>query len=222
MKEKVFTTKNVVLIGMFGALAAVLMYFQISVPFAPPFYKIDFGDVPGLIGGFAMGPVAGIFITLVKIMIKLLIQGTTTMYVGDLGNFLGSVSFIIPAAMIYQHKKTKKTAWIALGAGAIVMVCWSVIGNCFITLPFYGKVAFDGIENIIAMGTAVNPGITNLFTFVIYAIVPFNLLKGAIVAFVTAALYKKVSVVIRMAQPEKQQKKAAVMKLEAGRKEAEA
>lgn len=213
MKEKVLTTKNVVLIGMFGALAAVLMFFQISVPFAPPFYKIDFSDVPGLIGGFALGPVAGIFITLVKILIKLLTQGTDTMYVGELGNFLGSVSFIIPAALIYQHRKTKKMAFVALGAGAVVMVCWSIIGNCYITLPFYGKVAFDGIENIIAMGTAVNSRITSLFTFVIYAIVPFNLLKGTVVAFVTAVLYKRVSVIIRMAQPVEPRKKAVSAKL---------
>ena len=209
-KNPVLTTKNVVLIGMFGALAAVLMYFQISVPFAPPFYKIDFSDVPGLIGGFAMGPIAGIFITLVKILIKLLLQGTSTMYVGELGNFLGSVSFIIPAALIYKHHKTKHTAYIALAVGVVVMVCWSIIGNCFITLPFYGKVAFNGIENIIAMGTKVNPRITNLMTFVIYAIVPFNFLKGIVVSIVTTLLYKRVRVIIRMAQPVGQKKQGVV------------
>lgn len=195
--EKTLNVRNVVLIGMFGALAAVLETFQISVPFAPPFYKLDFAETPILIGAFALGPVPALFMELVKTLLKLLIKGTTTMYVGDLANFIGSAMFILPAALLYQRKKTRKTAMIGLVLSVITAVAGAVIINCFVTLPLYAKLAFGGIENIIAMGTKVNPAITDIYTFAIFAIVPFNLLKCGLNAGITAVLYKRVSVILR-------------------------
>lgn len=91
-QKKRLSVKTVVLIGMFGALAAVLETFQIPVPFAPPFYKLDFAETPIMIGAFALGPVPAILMELVKNLLKILINGTTTMYVGDLGNFIGGCS----------------------------------------------------------------------------------------------------------------------------------
>lgn len=197
MKQKdVFTVRNLVLIAMFSALAAVLETIQVPVPFAPPFYKLDFAELPVLIGGFSMGPVSAVMIAVVKNLLKILINGTSTYYVGELGNIIGSCMFSVPAALIYSRHKTKKTAMISLGVGIVCAIIGAIFVNCFITLPFYAKVAFGGIENIIAMGTAVNPSITNLFTFAIFAIVPFNLLKCGLNALVTALVYKHVSVII--------------------------
>lgn len=210
MKEnKVLSIKNVVLIGMFGALSAVLMLFQISVPFVPPFYKVDFSEVPVLIGGFAMGPAAGVLIELVKIILKIVTQGSDTMYVGELANFLSGISFVIPAAIIYKLKRTRRGSWMALTAGVACMVGSSVIFNVYLTLPFYGKVAFGGIENIIAMGSALNANITGMMSFVIFAIVPFNLIKCVAVAVITSLLYKRVSIIIRMSEPVKRKKAMA-------------
>ena len=95
-QKKRLSVKTVVLIGMFGALAAVLETFQIPVPFAPPFYKLDFAETPIMIGAFALGPVPAILMELVKNLLKILINGTTTMYVGDLGNFIGGLCFQPP------------------------------------------------------------------------------------------------------------------------------
>lgn len=195
-QNKVLSVRNRVLIAMFSALAAVLETIQVAVPFAPPFYKLDFAELPVLIGGFAMGPAQAALIAIVKNLLKLLLNGTSTYYVGELGNIIGSCMFSVPAALIYRRHKTKKTAMVALAAGVICAIVGAVFVNCAITLPFYAKVAFGGIENIIAMGTKINPAVTNLYTFAIFMIVPFNLVKCGLNAIVTALVYKHVSVII--------------------------
>lgn len=195
-QNKVLSVRNLVLIAMFSALAAVLETIQVAVPFAPPFYKLDFAELPVLIGGFAMGPAQAALIAIVKNLLKLLLNGTSTYYVGELANIIGSCMFAVPAALIYRGNKTKKTAMIALVVGVICAIVGAVFVNCAITLPFYAKVAFGGIENIIAMGTKINPAVTNLYTFAILMIAPFNLVKYGLNAIVTALVYKHVSVII--------------------------
>ena len=174
-QKKRLSVKTVVLIGMFGALAAVLETFQIPVPFAPPFYKLDFAETPIMIGAFALGPVPAILMELVKNLLKILINGTTTMYVGDLGNFIGGCAFVLPASILYQKHRTRKMAMAGLGLSVFTGVLTAIVVNCFLTLPLYANLMFGGIENIISMGTAINPAITNLPTFAVFAIVPFNL-----------------------------------------------
>lgn len=200
-QNKTLSVKNVVLIGMFGALAAVLETFQISVPFAPPFYKLDFAETPIMIGAFALGPVPAILMELVKNILKLLTQGTTTMYVGDLGNFIGGCAFVLPASIIYQKRRTRKNAMLGLGLSIVSGIAAALVVNCFLTIPLYAKLMFNGIENIIAMGTAINPAITNLPTFAAFAIVPFNLLKLGLNAGITALVYKRVSVILHAGAP---------------------
>lgn len=202
-KRKVLTVRNMVFIGMFGAVAAVLESFQIAVPFAPPFYKLDFAETPILIGAFAIGPMAAVFMEMVKVLLHLIIKGTTTMFVGDVANFIGSLLFVLPASIIYKKHKTKKMAMVGLGVSVVTATLAAVFINSFITLPLYGKIAFDGIENIIAIGTQINPSITNLTTFVIFAIVPFNIVKCSLNSLVTVLLYKRLSVLIHGAGAKK-------------------
>ena len=185
-QNKVLSVRNIVLLAMISALAAVLETIQVAVPFAPPFYKLDFAELPVLIGGFAMGPAQAALIAIVKNLLKLLLIGTSTFYGGELGNIIGSCMFSVPAALIYRRHKTKKTAMIALVVGVFCAVIGAVFVNCAITLPFYAKVAFGGIENIIAMGTKINPAITNLYTFALFAIIPFNIVNCGLYAIVTA------------------------------------
>lgn len=199
-QKRMFNVRNVVLIGMFSALAAVLETLQIPVPFAPPFYKLDFAELPVLVGGFAMGPVPAMLIAVVKNLLKLLINGTSTFYVGEVANALGSMLLSAPAALIYRRHKTKKVAMAALAVSVVIAVIGAVFINCFLTLPTYA-IAFGGMENIIAMGTAVNPAITNLYTFAIFAIVPFNLLKCSLNALVTVLVYKRISVILHAERP---------------------
>ena len=128
-QNKVLSVRNIVLIAMFSALAAVLETIQVAVPFAPPFYKLDFAELPVLIGGFAMGPAQAALIAIVKNLLKLLLNGTSTYYVGELGNIIGSCMFSVPAALIYRRHKTKKTAMIALVVGVFCAVIGAVFVN---------------------------------------------------------------------------------------------
>lgn len=196
-EKKLLTTKNMVLMAMFGALSGMLMYIQVPVPFAPSFYKLDFCDVPVLIGSFAMGPAAGLIIAALKILISLVLRGTQTAGVGEFSNWIQACSLAIPAALIYKHNKTKNSAIIGMAAGVLTMVIVSCFTNTYIMLPAYAKAFHMPIEALVGMGTAVNPSINSLMTFVLLAVAPFNLLKGSLVSLVTALIYKRVSIIIK-------------------------
>ena len=132
-------TKKIVTIGMMSALAFILQIFDFPVPFAPPFYKLDFSEVPVLICSFAMGPVAGVASELLKNVLKVLFRGTTTAFVGDYANFVIGCSFIIPAAILYFKHKTKKTAIIGCVAGTIIIAIFGSLFNAFHLLPAFSK-----------------------------------------------------------------------------------
>lgn len=190
-------TREIVTIGMLGAIATLFMLFEIALPFAPSFYKIDMSEVPVLIGCFAMGPLAGACIELVKIALNFVLNGTMTAGVGELANFCLGCAFCIPAGMIYRKKTTKKGAIIGLVSGTLIMSFLGCFINAYIMLPAYAKAFSWPIERIIEMGTKVNPGITDLFTFVMFAVVPFNLLKGILISVVVLLVYKKISPIIK-------------------------
>ena len=188
-----FSARYVAFIGVFGAIAAVLMYLEFPLPFAPAFYKLDFSEVPVLIGTFSLGPLAGIAIEFVKILIHFLIKGTQTAGVGEAANFAVGCAFILPAGIIYKMHKTKKNAVIGMAAGTLVMAFAGAFFNAFVVLPAYAAAFHMQLDALVAMGTEVNPSINSLFTFVLFAVVPFNLVKGVLVSVVTWLLYKRVS-----------------------------
>lgn len=198
-KEKI-NARTIAQIGMLGAVALVLMLFEIPLPFAPSFYKIDFSEVPVLIGSFAMGPVAGVLIELVKILLKLLTIGSTTAGVGDVANFLIGISFCLPAVFIYRKMHSKKGAIIGMAAGTIFMTLVGCFLNAYVLLPTYAKAFQMPIDALVAKGTAVNGHITSLFTFVAFAVAPFNLLKGVLVSLVVALIYKKISPILKQSR----------------------
>ena len=183
--------RTVVQIGMLSAIAIVLMLFEIPLPFAPAFYEIDFSEVPVLIGCFVMGPLAGAAIELVKILLNLVINGTITAGVGEAANFLIGCALCVPAGIIYRRDKTRKGAIIGMAAGTVVMTILGCLLNAYILLPVYATAFGMPIDSLVEMGTALNKNITSLSTFVIFAVAPFNLLKGVLV-------YKKISPIFRM------------------------
>ncbi len=188
-----FSAKYVAFVGIFGAIASVLMFLEFPLPFAPPFYELDFSEVPVLIGSFALGPVAGVLIELIKILIHLVIKGTHTAGVGEIANFIIGCSFILLAGIIYVRHKTKKNAIVGMIAGTLLMTVIGCFVNAFILLPAYGAAFNMPIDALIEMGTAVNKSINSLFTFVAFAVAPFNLFKGVVVSVITMLLYKHVS-----------------------------
>lgn len=201
--ERVLSTRKIAVIGVFSAIAAVLMLFDFPVPFAPPFYKMDFSELPALIGTFAYGPVAGVMIELCKTVLKLLMKGTTTAFVGDLANFSIGCSFLLPASVIYLLKKTRKNAVAGCIAGTLVMTVVGTAFNAVYLLPKFAELYGMPLDAIIGMGTAINPAITNISSFVVMAVAPLNILKGVTVSVVTLLVYKKLSPVLKAGTPVK-------------------
>lgn len=194
-KTKV-NTRTLVQIGMLSALAIILMQFEIPLPFAPAFYKIDFSEVPVLIGCFSMGPFAGVLIELIKVILNVAIKGTMTMGIGDAANFLIGCAFCVPAALIYQKKRTKSGAVTGMVIGTVIMTILGCVLNAYILLPVYAKAFEMPLDALVSMGTEVNGAITGLMTFVLFAVAPFNLLKGILVSLIVFFVYKKIRQVL--------------------------
>ena len=184
--------------GMLAAIAVVLMLFEIPLPFAPSFYEIDFSEVPVLIGCFTMGPLAGAAIEFLKIMLNFAINGTVTAGVGEIANFLIGCAMVIPAGIIYKKVRTRKGAIIGMITGTHIMTFAGCFLNAFVLLPAYGKAFGMPIDALVGMGTAVNAHITSLTTFVVFAVAPFNLLKGVLVSIIVFVIYKKISPIFKI------------------------
>lgn len=182
--------------AIFACMAGVLMLVEIPLFFAPGFYKLDLSEMPILICTFYLGPVAGVAAELVKVLVKLLLKGTTTAYVGDFANFAVGCSFVLPASVIYHARPGRRTALVGMAAGTLAMTVFGSLFNAVYLLPKFAELYGIPMETIVSMGTAVNGSITDAATLVLFAVVPFNLLKGIVVSALTFVLYKRISPIL--------------------------
>ena len=189
-------TKYIAFVAMAAAVGGVLMCLELPLFFAPSFYKLDFSELPVLIASFYLGPVAGVTTELLKVVIKLLLKGTTTAFVGDFANFVVGCTFVLPASIIYHTHKTKKTAIVGMATGTLIMTIFGSLFNAVYLLPTFSALFGMPMEAIIGMAQEVNPAITNVSTLVLMAVVPFNLLKGIVVSTITYLLYKRLERVL--------------------------
>lgn len=190
--------RTMVQIAMLSAVSAVLMMFEFPIPFlAPPFIKMDFSEIPVLVGTFAMGPLAGVVIELLKNILHFVTYGTTTGGIGELSNFFIGCAFAVPAGIFYRKRKTRKSAVLGMAAGTLLMVIMGCLSNAFVMFPLYSMVMGIPMDSFIAMGTAIHPAIDNMVTFVVLCMVPFNLVKGIIISMITLLLYKRLKVVLK-------------------------
>ncbi|MDO4198674.1 MAG: ECF transporter S component [Erysipelotrichaceae bacterium] len=193
MQKKYFSTRNMARIAILGALGAVLMMFEIPLPVAPPFYKLDLSDLPCLIGAFAMGPVPALIIQVIKIVLRLIIKPTSTAFVGELAAFLFSSTLCVSAAYFYQLDRTKNGAMKAMIIASIIFVIVATVSNYTFIIPFYVNFYNLPLDVIIDMGKAIFPFIHDKFTFVISCVVLFNTIKVIIIDILTFVLYKHIS-----------------------------
>lgn len=190
--------RTMVQIAMLSAVSAVLMMFEFPIPFlAPPFIKMDFSEIPVLVGTFAMGPLAGVVIELLKNILHFVTYGTTTGGIGELSNFFIGCAFAVPAGIFYRKRKTRKSAVLGMATGTLLMVIMGCLSNAFVMFPLYSVVMGIPMDSFIAMGTAIHPAIDNMVTFVVLCMVPFNLVKGIIISMITLLLYKRLKVVLK-------------------------
>ena len=199
ISEPIFNTRKLAMIGMFSAIAMILHVLDFPIFFAPGFYKMDFSELPILVGSFAFGPVAGVMMEFVKILLKLCIKGTSTAFIGDLANFVVGCSLIIPASTVYSFKKTKKSAIIACIVGTLFMTVFGTAFNAVYLLPAFSKFYGMPMDAILAMGTEVNPLAKegSIVSFVVACVAPMNLIKGTLVSVVTLLIYKPLSPIIK-------------------------
>lgn len=200
IKERTFSTRKMTVTAMFSAIAMILHLLDFTLPFAPFFYRLDFSELPVLIGAFAFGPVTGVLIEAVKILLKLLIKGTSTAFVGDLANFVIGCSFILPASTIYYFKKSKKSAVTGCIVGTLILTLFGTAFNAVYLLPAFSKLYGMPLEDILAMGAAVNPLVTDgsIVSFVACCVAPMNVIKGGSVSLVTMLIYKRLSPIIKV------------------------
>lgn len=192
-KRKISAARRVSIVGVCAAIAAVLMLFEFPLPFlAPTFYELDLSELPVLLCGFYLGPAAAVLCEILKIVLKLLFKGTSTMFVGEFANFAVGCSMVLPAVIIYHMKKTRKSAFWGLVCGTFVLTAFGSTFNALYLLPTFAKLLVP-MENILAAGQAVNGKVNSVWTLVLYCVVPLNLVKGVVVSALTLLLYKRVA-----------------------------
>ena len=203
------SVKKTVFIGMMGAVSAVLMLLNLSLPFAPGFLKFDISELPALFAGFFLGPLSGCGVVTVKILLKVLFQGSDTGYIGELMNVVGSICFILSASLIYRWKHNKQGAIIAMTVSTVLVSAAFIFINAYIAFPLYSRLYGMPMDVIISMGTAVNPMITDLPSLMLFSVFPFNLFKHGVTSFITYLIYKRAGNTLRgiIAVPEPQSRK---------------
>lgn len=191
--QKPVNVRYITVTAMLSAVAFVLMFLDFSVPFMPSFIKMDLSELPALIGSFAMGPLCGVMVCLVKNLMHLLI--TTTGGVGELSNFILGAFFVLPAGMFYKRKKNRKSAVTGSLVGAVLMAGISVFSNYFITYPFYTMIM--PMDAIIGMYQAILPSVDSLLECLVVFNMPFTFLKGILSVIVTFLIYKHISPILK-------------------------
>ncbi len=184
--------RKLVMTALMAALSSVLMFFSFNVPLMPSFIKMDLSELPALIAAFAMGPLSGATVCLVKNLVNLFF--TTTGGVGELSNFLLGVFFVVPAGIIYRLRPRLSGAVIGSVVGAMLMAVLSVFSNYYVVYPIY--TAFIPMDAIIGMYQAINPSVKNLWQCLLVFNMPFTFIKGMVSAVITMAVYKKITPLI--------------------------
>ena len=192
--HRVSKARRITIVAICSAIATILHMLDFPLLFlAPEFYKLDFSELPVMLCGFYLGPAASVACEAIKILLKLLIKGTSTAFVGDFANFCVGCSFVLPAVILYHIKKSRTSAILGLAVGTIVLTIFGSAFNAIYLLPKFAQLYGMPLDVIVAMGTKVNGNITNVSSFVLLAVAPLNLIKGISISVLTMLLYKRVA-----------------------------
>lgn len=192
-KKSGISVRKMCVTAMLSAVAFILMFIDFSVPFMPSFIKMDISELPALVGSFALGPVYGVIVCLIKNLIHLM--KTSTGGVGELSNFILGAVFVFVAGIVYNKKKNRKMALIGSILGAVLMAVFSLFSNYYLVYPIYTN--FMPMEAIIKAYQAINPSITNLWQALICFNVPFTFVKGMLDVLLTFIIYKRISPILK-------------------------
>lgn len=187
------SVRKLVVTALLGAVATVLMFISFGLPILPSYLKVDFSEMPALLASFALGPVYGAAVCLIKNLVN--ISATTTGGVGELCNFLLGVLFVVPAGLIYRRHPSRKRALIGMIVGTLVMSLCSVLVNYFVVYPVYLLVMPE--EAIVGMYSAIVPAADSILKGILIFNMPLTFVKGVLDAAITFILYKRLSPVMK-------------------------
>lgn len=187
------SVRKLVVTALLGAVATVLMFISFGLPILPGYLKVDFSEMPALLASFALGPVYGAAVCLIKNLVN--ISATTTGGVGELCNFLLGVLFVVPAGLIYRRHPSRKRALIGMIVGTLVMSLCSVLVNYFVVYPVYLLVMPE--EAIVGMYSAIVPAADSILKGILIFNMPLTFVKGVLDAVITFILYKRLSPVMK-------------------------
>lgn len=194
--NRALSPRTMVFIAVLGALSSLLMAFEFPLPFAPAYMKFEISDLPALFGGFFIGPLAGALTELLKILIKLVLAGSSSAFVGEGMNLLCALSYVLPCTVFYHLHRTRKGALTSLVLGSLIASSFATAANRYLAIPLYVKLYHIPLEVILKMASAANPLVHSLTDFLLLTVLPFNLLKYAVVSFLTYLIYKKASLAL--------------------------
>ena len=189
--------RRLTMAALMGAIAFILMYLNFGVPFLSPFAEFDLSALPEMIGGFILGPAGAVEIIAVKILLILVFKGTSSMFTGEVQNFLLSLAYVLPAVLYYRKHRTKKGAAIGLVLGSALSVIVAIFTNLYLIFPAYIYLYGMSWDSIIEICSAANPWITDIPTFAAFSVVPFNVISRAVTSVITMLVYKKISVPLK-------------------------
>ena len=190
-RKSLLTTRELSTVAILAAIAAVLFMIEIPVVL---FYKLDLSSLPVLLGAFAMGPLPGTLILLVKALLGLL--HSTSQGVGELADFIMGFAMLLPASLIYQKLKSRKGAIVGMVLGTVAATIVAVLTNIYLMIPFYGAAYGMPVEAIVGMGQAIVPSVDSAWKFVLLITGPFNILKWVVISVLTAVVYKPLSPIL--------------------------
>lgn len=169
-------------IGVMSALAFIIMFFEFPILPSATYLKMDFSDIPAIVGAFAFGPSAGVIIELIKNILHFITK-TQTGGIGEMANFAAGAAFVIAAGLIYVRNKNKKNAIIGLAVGTVIMAIAMCFINYYIMLPLYMPALFEGPKSVV-------------INIILTTTLPFNILKGIILSIITVLIYKRLSPIL--------------------------
>ena len=194
-KQVLGSAKTIAKVGILSAIAYVLMFISVPLPIFPSFLKIDLSDIPAIFGGMSLGPIAGIAIVIIKNFLQG-ITASTTGGVGEFANVIIGGSYVLIICLFYRKWKNIKSVVAGGLVGIVAMTIMGCIMNYYIMMPLYATVYGMPLDAIIQMGTVINSKVTDLYTFVIWMIAPFNIIKATLMTVVTLPLFKKMEKIL--------------------------
>lgn len=181
-------TIKITQIAIFTAIATVVSLIDFPLPFFPSFYKLNLSDAVVLIGGFSLGALEGVIIVFLRMILSFLLKGTSTFFIGDFANCILSIFFVLPSFIIYKKNRTLKGAIVGMAVGIFSLLFFSAILNYFVLITLYLMVLMIPVKNLLSIFH-----VNSLFEFILFFVLPFNLLKGVVCSLIALITYKRLS-----------------------------